>query len=88
MNSLFDTHMRAFAFAGNATEPLLYLFGLLLVACLLTGKWYWLIYVGAMLAIFAVALLYGVYLEWNVQAELERRQKEQARYKQRFGTRI
>ena len=72
---------------GNATEPLLYVTYALLAFCLLSGKWWLMAYVLATLVLFGVVLMYAVYLEYNAQAELERRYKEQARFKQRWGQR-
>ena len=74
--------------SGNATEPLLYMAGALLTFCALSGKWWLLLYALAGVAVFAVVLLFALYLEYNAQSELERRAKEQARSRKRFGTRI
>ena len=74
--------------AGNATEPLLYIFGLIVTFCVLSGRWHIMLYVFAGVALYVVTLLYGLYLEYNAQQELERRAKEQARTRQRLGARI
>ena len=61
---------------GNATEPLLVLFGLLLLVCTLTGAWWPLGYVLCASALLALATLYAVYLEYNTRTALERRERE------------
>ena len=72
---------------GNATEPLLYVVYALLAFCVLSGKWWLMLYVITALVLFGITLMYGLYLEYNAQAELERRYKEQMRFKQRWGQR-
>ena len=65
-------HMNAL---GAATEPLVYFAALIVTICVLTGKWWILGYLLAILVIYSVALMYALYLEYNAQKELERRQK-------------
>ena len=62
--------------------------GILLTVCTLTGNWHYLLYAIAFVAIFVVVLLYGLYLEYNAQEELERRRKEEERQQQRWKQRI
>ena len=59
--------------AGNATEPLLCMLAALVIFCVLSGKWWLMGYLAAALVIFAVVLLYALFLEHNAQTELERR---------------
>ena len=58
---------------------------ILLGFCVLSGKWHFLIYMAAGVALFLVVLLYALYLEYNAQEELERQRKEQVRDQLRFG---
>ena len=74
--------------AGNATQPLLYFLYILLGICVLTGRWYFLLYALAGVLLFVVVLMYAVYLEYNAQRELERRRREEAAAYARFGRRI
>ena len=46
------------------------------------------LYAVAGVALFAVVLLYALYLEYNAQQELERRRLEEERIRSRFGKRI
>ena len=61
---------------------------LLLGFCVLSGKWHLLLYAAGAVAMFLVVLLYGLYLEYNVQEELERRRKAEALNLARFSKRI
>ena len=72
---------------GNATEVVIGLFGALVLFCVLSGRWWVLLYVLGILTIFGFVLLYAVYLEYNAQSELDRRARAQ-RTAQRFSKRI
>ena len=56
---------------GNATEPLLYIFGMILTFVLLSGKWWIMLYLLFGIILFFVVLLYALYLEYNAQEYLE-----------------
>ena len=56
--------------AGNAREPLLYIFGAVVLFCTLSGKWWIMAYLFGGLLLFGVVLLYTVYLEYNAQEYL------------------
>ncbi len=75
------------ASAGNATEPVIGLFGVLVLFCVLSGRWFVLFWVLGVLLIFGFVLLYAVYLEYNAQSELDRRARAQ-RTAARFNKRI
>ena len=61
--------------AGYATEPLLLLFGILLLACILSGKWWMMAYALIGVLLYALLLAYALYLEHDVQTELERKHR-------------
>ena len=56
--------------AGNAKEPLLCLFGAMVLFCTLSGKWWIMAYAFGGIVLFCVVLLYTVYLEYNAQEYL------------------
>ena len=64
------------------------MFFALVAFCVLSGRWYLVLYAVAGVALFAVVLLYALYLEYNAQQELERRRLEEERIRSRFGKRI
>ena len=63
------------------------LFGVLVLFCVLSGRWFVLFWVLGVLLIFGFVLLYAVYLEYNAQSELDRRARVQ-RTAARFNKRI
>ena len=61
--------------AGNFTEPLLLISGVLLLTCILTGYWELLWYAILGVVIYILVLAYAMYLENNNQNEVERRHR-------------
>ena len=62
-------------FSGNATEPLLMIFGVILLACILSGKWWMMAYALIGVVLYLVLVAYALYLEHDAQTELERRHR-------------
>ena len=60
-------------FAGNATDSVLLLCGMLLVFCLLSGKWWVALYTGFFVLLATLVTLMGAHQDYNAQLILEER---------------
>ena len=70
---------------GNATEPLLLLFAVLLLVCILSGKWWIMAYAIGLIVLYVVVLMYAVYLEYNAKEYLEQQAMMDARRRRGLG---
>lgn len=65
--------------SGNAVEPLTYIASGFLVICIVSEQWWMLGYAVIGCAFLGLVLLFGLYLEYGAQVELERQRNAQKR---------
>lgn len=70
---------------GNATEPLLLIFSLITLVCILSGKWWIMGYTLGLVALYVAVLMYSVYLEYNAKEYLEQQAMMDARRRRGLG---
>ena len=67
-------------FAGNATDGILLLLGTLLTVCALSGRWWMLWHTLFWTAFASLVFFMSLHLEYNTQADLERRNERAAAF--------